>query len=212
MQMLTPDNRKETVATQNRYDRIASLYNIMEIAPELLYKRWRKHIWSEVTAGDILEIGVGTGKNVPYYAPDINITAIDLSPKMLMWARKETKALDKDVGLSQMDAQLLGLKSDSFDTVIATFAFCSISDPILGLAEIKRVLKPDGRVILLEHMRSKYEGLGKLMDVFDPFVHRFTGPHINRRTVENVRTAGLMTQQVKELDPFGIFRMIRARK
>ena len=210
--MLTPDNRKETVATQNRYDRIASLYNTMEVMPEVLYKRWRKQVWAEIRSGDILEIGIGTGKNVPYYAPDINVTAIDLSPKMLMWAQKKAKSLDKGVGLSRMDAQLLGIKSDSVDTVIATFVFCSIPDAVMGLAEIKRVLKPDGRVILLEHMRSKYEILGKLMDVFDPFVHRFAGPHINRQTVENVRTAGLITQQVKELDPFGIFRMIHARK
>lgn len=210
--MLTADNRKETVATQNRYDRIAPLYNLMEIMPEFLYKRWRKRIWSEVTTGDVLEIGVGTGKNIPYYTPNINITAIDLSSKMLIRAQKKTSALDIAVDLSQMDAQLLGFKSDSMDTVITTFVFCSIPDPMRGLAEIRRVLKPDGHVILLEHMRSKYEGLGKLMDSLDPLVYRITGPHINRQTVENVTTAGLVIQQVKELDPFGIFRMIYAGK
>jgi phosphatidylethanolamine/phosphatidyl-N-methylethanolamine N-methyltransferase len=206
------DNRTETYATQRRYDRIAPLYNVMEIMPELIYKRWRKQVWSDVTGDSVLEIGVGTGKNIPYYPSDIDMTAIDLSSKMLRQAYQKSENLDHDLDLSQMDAQVLGLKSSTFDTVITTFVFCSIPQPILALEEIKRVLKPDGRVILLEHMRSKYEVLGKLMDVFDPLVHRFTGPHINRETVENVDNAGFTIQEVKELDPFGIFRMIYATK
>ena len=202
----------ETVATQKRYDRIASIYNFMEIVPELIYKRWRKKVWSDVKGETILEIGVGTGKNLPFYPSDTNVVAVDLSSKMLYQAHQKVVNQNFHGNLSQMDAQVLSIKSSTFDTVIATFVFCSIPDPIVALEEIKRVLKPDGQVILLEHMRSKYVALGKIMDVFDPLVYRFTGPHINRETVKNVMTAGLTVNTVYELDPFGIFRLIYATK
>lgn len=205
-------NYSETQATQHRYDRIAPLYNVMEIVPELIYKQWRKQIWSSVTGDRVLEIGVGTGKNLPYYPTDTTMIAVDLSSRMLRQAHPKTNSHNNQVGLSQMDGQVLGLQSSSFDIVVTTFVFCSIPQPAQALEEIQRVLKPDGRIILLEHMRSKYELLGKVMDVFDPLVYRFTGPHINRETVKNVCDAGFEIDTVKELDPFGIFRMIYATK
>lgn len=202
----------ETQATRHRYDRIAPLYNLMEIMPELIYKQWRKQVWANISGDIVLEIGVGTGKNLPYYPADTTMIAIDLSSKMLSQAHQKSISGNYQVGLSQMDAQVLGIKSNTFDTIITTFVFCSIPEPSHALEEIQRVLKSDGRVILLEHMQSKYEAMGKIMDVFDPLVYRFTGPHINRETVRNVRDAGFEVDSIKELDPFGIFRMIYATK
>jgi ubiquinone/menaquinone biosynthesis C-methylase UbiE len=110
-----------------------------------------------------------------------------------------------------MDVQHLEFGDDTFDSALATFVFCSVPDARKGLGEIRRVVRPGGRIHLLEHMRSKTEWIARIMDLLDPITVRVLGPHINRRTVEAVRNAGLDLFEAKELDGFGIFRRIEAR-
>jgi ubiquinone/menaquinone biosynthesis C-methylase UbiE len=90
-----------------------------------------------------------------------------------------------------MDAQAMTFPDNTFDTVVATCVFCSVPDAILGLQEIKRVCKPDGRILLLEHMRVDKPIIGPLMDAVNPVVVKLMGANINRRTMENIRLAGL---------------------
>jgi len=158
-----------------------------------------------------LEVGVGTGKNIPYYPDGVHVTAIDLSEGMLSRARRLSKTLGLDVDLRQMDAQKLDFPADSFDTVVATFVFCSVPDPVIGLKELGRVCKPDGEIRLIEHMRARSEALGVLMDAANPLVVRTMGPNINRRTVENVTKAGLEIERVEDLSVQGIFKLIIAK-
>lgn len=115
-----------------------------------------------------MEVGVGTGKNIPYYPPDVKITAIDFSPKMLQRARKRSIKLGSSVELLEMDIQDLAFPNGHFDTVFATFVFCSVTDPVKGLKELKRACKPDGKLILLEHMRPGNPILGFLFDMLNP--------------------------------------------
>ena len=82
---------------------------------------------------------------------------------------------------------------------------------MLGLEELARVVKPGGQIVLLEHVRSKIPFLGRLMDWLDPLVFRLMGPHINRKTVDNLQRAGLIIEKVEELDPFGIYKLIAAK-
>ncbi len=204
---------KANRATRRRYQRISRWYDWMEILPERKYRTWRKQLWSRVPAGRILEVGVGTGKNMPYYPPGGNITAIDLTPGMLKRARRQARRQDRNgrIDLYLGDVQALAFADASFDSVVATFVFCSVPDPILGLGEVSRVLRPEGHLWLLEHMRADNNVLGAMMSAANPLVVRLTGANIHRRTLDNIQRAGLRIDWVKKLDPFGIFRMIAAR-
>ncbi len=185
----------------------------METLAEKRYHPWRKQIWSYVDGGSVLEVGVGTGKNLPYYPASAYITCIDLTPGMLEQAKKKAHTLgfDSRVDLQLGDAQALDFPDSSFDTALATFVFCSVPDPVLGLREMKRVVRPGGKVLLLEHMRSSNPVLGMIMDWLNPIVVRMMGANINRYTVENVRKAGLEIESIEELSMGGIFKMIVAR-
>jgi ubiquinone/menaquinone biosynthesis C-methylase UbiE len=199
-----------TARTRNRYQRISGLYDLMEIFPEKRYHPWREKLWFLVNGPHILEVGVGTGKNMPYYPADAQIAAIDLTPGMLAQAQKKADELNLDVNLLLGDSQSLEFEDDTFDSVVATFVFCSVPDPILGLKELARVAKPKGQIFLMDHVRSQKPILGPAMDLANPLVVRMMGANINRRTVENVRNAGLKIERVENLGLGDIFKLILA--
>lgn len=208
---MTEEDRN-TIAARRRYNRIAGIYDIMEGAVERTrYSRWRQMLWSKVEGKDILEVGVGTGKNFPYYPPNVNVTAVDFSEKMLAKAREKAAKQKLKVRLLPMDVQSLEFEDDSFDTVVGSFVFCSVPDPIRGLAEVKRVCRPTGKVVLLEHVLSANRILAGIMNLVNPLMARTVGTNINRRTVDNVARSGLVVVKVTDLAA-GIFKLIEARK
>jgi ubiquinone/menaquinone biosynthesis C-methylase UbiE len=195
MEKISPTNR-----TRRRYNRIAFLYDFMEAPMEgLRFASWRARLTDRIAGPKALEVGVGTGKNLAYYPQDVHITAVDLSPRMLARARKKINKLNLQVDMQEMDVQHLDFADHSFDTVFATFVFCSVPDPIAGLQELKRVCRPDGRLLLLEHMRPGNSTLGFIFDVLNPMVVRMMGANINRRTTDNLRAAGWQIEQEENL-------------
>ena len=203
---------KDTKHTKRRYDRIAPVYDFMEgLVERSRYSKWRELLWSKVEGTDILEVGVGTGKNFSYYPKNTKITAVDFSEKMLKRAKDKASQKKVKVNLHQMDVQNLEFRDDTFNTVVASFVFCSVPNPIRGLTEIERLCKPKGKVVLLEHVLSANPVLAWLMNLVNPFAVRIVGANINRRTVENVNKSGLVVEQVTDLG-WGIFKLIEARK
>lgn len=196
---------------KKKYDRMARVYDLMESPMELLsYARWRsKAINKASTERQILELGVGTGKNLPYYNERQQVFAVDISRKMLRKAKNRVGKSKATVHLVQMDAESLGFSDGTFDASIASYVFCSVENPLTGLLEVRRVLKKDGVAIFLEHMRSENKLVGKGMDLFNPVVVRM-GPNINRQTAKNIQNAGF--EIIEETRLFSsIFRLIVAK-
>lgn len=202
----------QTRVTQQRYDRQASLYDLKELPMELVgFGRLRKLLWQSVKPGRLLEIGVGTGKNLPHHPDGARVVAIDISPRMLRRAAVKVEREGRAVDLVLADAQKLPFRDASFDGVAATFVFCSVPDAVRGLDEARRVVKPgSGRVDLLEHVRSGWAVAGWVMDRLNPMVVRMMGANINRDTVGNVARAGIEIDEV-ESRGLGIVKLIHGR-
>lgn len=175
---------------RKKYNRAARFYDILETPMEMMALReWRIDLMKGLE-GNILEIGVGTGKNIEYYPDDISITAIDFSEGMLQKAREKAEKYNKNVTLIQMDAQDMKFPDNTFDTIFTTCVYCSVPDPVKGLKEMRRVCKPNGKIIMIEHVRSEMWLLGAVMDILNPIVVTTYGANINRKTVENIYKSG----------------------
>lgn len=184
--------------TRRRYDRIAPVYDALEWVMELVFfRRWRRQLWDQVPAGRVLEVGVGTGKNLEHLRDEHQVVGIDLSPNMLARAHRRAQELGVAVELREADAEDLPFDDASFDAVVASFVFCSVPDPVLGLREVRRVLKPTGKLVLLEHVVSPNPVLAKLMNWLDFLPLHIWGAHIDRDTAANVRAAGFPNVRVE---------------
>jgi len=191
--------KADSERTKRRYDRIAPYFDALEGFLEgLFFSDWRKILWSKVQGEHILEVGVGTGKNFPYYPEGCRITALDFSEKMLERAKAKQLRSNVKVELDLMDVQSLCYADNSFDTVIATFVFCSVPLPTKGLQELYRVCKPGGKVLLLEHVLSSKPMMAKMMNLMNPLIVAVFGANINRQTVKSVQSCGF---QKVSLDP-----------
>jgi len=198
---------RDTNLTQRRYDRQARLFDITEAPVEkLLFGKVRRRLWGGVSGDRVLEIGVGTGKNVPYHPPGARVVAVDLSPKMIRRAQAKADRMKRAPDFVLADVQHLPFRDDAFDAAAATFVFCSVPDAVAGLREVRRVTS--GSVHLLEHVRAAGKIAGRLMDLVNPIAVRMSGANINRETVKNVEAAGIGLESV-DSSAFGIVKLIR---
>ncbi|MFP4690408.1 MAG: class I SAM-dependent methyltransferase [Bacteroidales bacterium] len=183
--------------TKHRYDRIARYYDILEAPVELLFSKWRRAFLSK-TSGKTLEVGIGTGKSIPFYPADVALTGIDISSKMIEITRKRLRKHPRpNTRIIQMNVEEMEFSDNTFDTVVTACVFCSVPNPVQGLREIKRVCRNGGKVLMLEHVRSQKKILGKSMDIMNPLPLHIIGDHINRRTYDNLLKAGFNPEQIE---------------
>lgn len=176
---------------QAKYNLTAWFYDVLDFPWELQYRRWRPGLLSDVR-GHVLEAGVGTGRNLPYYHPEATVTAIDLSPAMLRLAAKRGRHAVCQFELRQEDATTMAsIPSNQFDWVISTFLCCVLPDPLQppALRQFERILKPGGRFRLLEIVYSKDPRLRRRQAFLAPFVEMVYGARFDRHTLDYVRQA-----------------------
>ncbi len=198
-----------TATAQRRYDRQAALFDLTELPLELLvFRGLRRRLWGQIDVHRVLEIGVGTGKNVPFHPAEARVVALDLSPKMMQRAVALAGRLGRRPDFVLGDAQHLPFQDGAFEETASTFVFCSVPDPVAGLQEARRVVRDGGRLNLLEHVRAPNSLFGWLMDRLNPIAVRLTGANINRDTVSNVEKADVDVDSV-ESSGLGIIKLMR---
>ena len=175
------------------YDRHAHWYDIAESCIEAIavVDPLRRRLWSTVKGSLLLEIGVGSGRNYPFYPKGARVVAFDYSPSMLRRAIDSAERARPNVDLLLADVNYLPFKNGVFDSVMATFIFCTVPKPVHALSEVARACRQDGEVVLLEHVRPENPLLGRAMDALNRLTARMDGENINRDTAAYVRKAGL---------------------
>ena len=161
--------------------------------------------------GKVLEVAIGTGRNLRYYPKDIDLVGIDLSPATLEKARDRAGELGMDVELREADGQDLPFEDDAFDTVIAGLCMCNFPDPLMAVGEIKRVLKPGGSLVALDHVRSPVLPVRLVQHALNPLAVRFEGDHQTREPLEYYRHHGFEIVELERLK-WGIVERAHVRK
>jgi ubiquinone/menaquinone biosynthesis C-methylase UbiE len=161
--------------------------------------------------GRVLEVAVGTGRNIDFYSRGVSITGIDLSPDMLDIARRHATDLDLEVDLRVAAAEALPFEDDSFDTAVCTLSLCTIPDPAASIAEMKRVLRPGGQLLLLDHIGSSWWPIWAVQRLIEQLTVRTAGEHMTRRQLPLVEAAGFDIVESQRLKA-GTVERIAARK
>lgn len=166
---------------------LATFYDAYMWPQELMgFRRQRERMAGEAT-GRVLELAAGTGLTFPFYARAEEVSAIDSDPSMLKRARRRAARAPCPVRLLQADAESLPFNDGEFDTVVLAFGLCTIPHPDIAVREAHRVLKPDGRLLFLEHVRSHRRRHARLQDLAAPAWSRLAGGcHPNRQSVETI--------------------------
>jgi ubiquinone/menaquinone biosynthesis C-methylase UbiE len=180
-----------------RWLNFPNFYDVFMFPFEWAGNRRRRHGLVAQAAGRTLEIGVGTGLNLPFYRDATSIVGIDPQTSKLERAAARARRAPCPVRLVEASAEALPFADHEFDTVVVSLSLCTIPDDRAAIAEMKRVLHPEGRLLFLEHVRPRRGWLGRIFDFFTPGWKRIAGGcHLNRDTVGNITAAGFEVEYV----------------
>jgi ubiquinone/menaquinone biosynthesis C-methylase UbiE len=179
---------------------------------------WDRHLFGASrpwacgrAVGDVLEVAIGTGRNLPYYPDGIRLTGVDLSAQMLGIARDRAAGLGRQADLRSGDAQVLDFPDGSFDTVLCTLGLCAIPDDRRAIREMARVLRPGGRLLLVDHIAARPAVLRVLQWLYERISIPLAGEHFRRRPLTHVRDLGFRIEQVERFR-LGIVERLVASK
>jgi ubiquinone/menaquinone biosynthesis C-methylase UbiE len=195
--------------TRQKWDSSSRSFDLFAFGEERRLGPHKRRLFSKIR-GETLMVAAGTGNDFQFFPADQKILAIDISPKMLERAAKKAASYCGSIELREMDVCALPFPDASFDTVATVCTFCSVPEPVAGLRELRRVLKPGGQMLMFEHVRSRIGALGMVLDLMTPLSRRF-GPELNRDTVGNVLRAGFALRREENVY-LDIVKIIEATK
>lgn len=208
MANVTPDAK--TMRIRWFYDDTAGSYDRgMDFVDRLLFEEARRATCA-LAGGETLEIGVGTGRNLPLYPARVELTGIDLSPAMLDLAQRRAEQLGMAARLQEGDAQALPFGDASFDTVVSALTLCTVPDCRKAAAQARRVLRPDGLLLLLEHVRSPVRVVRWIERLLNPCMERFESDHLLRDPMDYLESAGFTVERC-ERSKWGVVERVVAR-
>jgi ubiquinone/menaquinone biosynthesis C-methylase UbiE len=191
----------ETERVRQVYERDAPRYDrTIKFFERVLFRDARQWVCSQAE-GDVLEIAMGTGLNLSHYPSDVSITGVELSPAMLDRARGRAADLRREADLRVGDVTALEFPDASFDTVVSTFTLCSIPDPTAAVGEVRRVLRPGGRFVFAEHVRSPRASVRAGQRLLNPLTVRFQADHLLREPLDYLEAH---TFTVDKLERYGL--------
>jgi ubiquinone/menaquinone biosynthesis C-methylase UbiE len=193
---MTGDN---TDWLRGQWDAYAPRYDkAIRLCERMLFGGGREWVCSQA-AGEVLEVAVGTGRNLSFYPQEVRLTGIDLSPAMLSQARQHAKELGRDTTLQEANAEQLPFTEDTFDTVVCTLGLCGIPDEAKAVEEMHRVLRPGGTLLLLDHIGSHHRIIHFGQRLIEKSTLRMCGDYMTRRPLLHVEKAGFEIVQQERL-------------
>jgi ubiquinone/menaquinone biosynthesis C-methylase UbiE len=175
-----------------RYDKEISFFE------KIQFGGGREWVCSRAT-GHVLEVAIGTGRNLSFYPQGVRLTGIELSPAMLDIARARATELEIEVDLREGDAQALPFGEATFDTVVCTISLCTIPDHGKAIGEMARVLRPGGKLLLLDHIGSRWWPVWAVQRLIEVFTARGAGEYMTRRPLPMLAAAGLRVTESQQL-------------
>jgi ubiquinone/menaquinone biosynthesis C-methylase UbiE len=205
------DNETPTARQQRVWDNNAPRYDKQIALFERIWFGGGRDWLGQRAQGRILEVAIGTGRNLPHYPAGAAVTGVELSPRMLAIARQRAADLGRDADLREGDAAKLPVDDASFDTVVCMLALCSIPDPGTAIGEMRRVLVPGGRLLLLDHIASTWPPVHAAQWLLERLTIRTAGEHFTRRQLPLVAAAGFEILETERLKAGTVERIV-ARK
>jgi ubiquinone/menaquinone biosynthesis C-methylase UbiE len=190
---------KETEGqSSSKWDRAAGNFDLFGAGSEKRWAPWKREFFSHMGGGKILFAAVGTGLDIQFFPPGRDIVGVDISAGMLAKARPRVAGYPGKFALERMSLHALAFPDASFDQAFTSCTFCSVPDPVAGLKEIRRVLRPGAELRMFEHTGSGWFPFNVMLDLMTPLT-RLGGPEVNRHTVANVERAGFRVRRVVNL-------------
>jgi ubiquinone/menaquinone biosynthesis C-methylase UbiE len=200
-----------TAKSRRFWDDVAPRYDkAMRFLERFQFRGGREWVCSRAR-GDVLEVAVGTGLNLGLYPPEARLTGVDLSPEMLVRARSRANEIGRAIELKEADVADLPFDDDTFDTVVATLAMCAVPDERAGIAEIRRVLRPGGRLLLLDHIGSNWWPIWAGQRLMEIYTIPHAGEHMTRRPRPILERNGFVIEESERLKA-GTVERISARR